>query len=149
VLQKATSLADGGSWALLYIPFEKELGFLVYYAGSSRALFGREGVSLSGAPSVSLDRGEAHVEGASCLSFGHAPLYSGDYLLAQIFGIGSHSSMIAYGSTFMLTAVGVLNRGRAAGLEARPALDTGATEFAHSPNFREAQNSGIQLPNFL
>ncbi len=105
MLQEATSLADGGSWALLYIPFEKELGFLVYLAGSSGALFGCEGLSLSGAPSVSLDRGEAHVESASGLSFGHTPLYSGDYLLAQIFGIGSHASMIAYRSTFMLTAV--------------------------------------------
>src|SRR3712207_6794161 len=69
VLQEATSLADGGAWALLYIPFEKDSGFLVYLAGSSRALFGREGLSLSGAPSVSLDRGEAHVESASGLSF--------------------------------------------------------------------------------
>jgi hypothetical protein len=106
VLQEATSLADGGSWALLYIPFEKELGFLSSTMRvRPRALFGREGASLSDTPSVSLDRREAHVEGASCLSFGHTPLYSGDYLLAQIFGIGSHSSMIAYGSTFMLTAV--------------------------------------------
>jgi hypothetical protein len=98
-----------GRWWQLGAPLHPPLGALglslVYYAGSPRALFGREGASLSDTPSVSLDRREAHVEGASCLSFGHTPLYSGDYLLAQIFGIGSHSSMIAYGSTFMLTAV--------------------------------------------
>ena len=40
VLQKAASLADGGAWALLYILFEKELGFLVCLAGPSRALSG-------------------------------------------------------------------------------------------------------------
>jgi hypothetical protein len=39
---------------LLYVLFEKELGFLVCLAGSSRALFGREGVSLSDGRSVSL-----------------------------------------------------------------------------------------------
>jgi len=106
VLQEATSLADGGSWTLLNVLFEEDSGFFVHLAGSSRAFFGREGASLADGPSVSLDRGEAHVEGASCLSLGHTPLYSGDYLLAQIFGIGSHSSMIAYRSTFMLIAVG-------------------------------------------
>src|SRR5215212_1203107 len=105
VLQKATSFADGGARALLYVLFEKGSGFLVRLGGPSGALFGREGVSLSDPPSVSLDRGEAHVEGAGSLSFGHASLYGSDYLLAEVFGIGSHPSMIAYGSNFMLTAV--------------------------------------------
>jgi hypothetical protein len=54
---------------------------------------GGEGVSLSDTPSVSLDRGEAHVEKASRLGFGHASLYGGDYLLTEIFGIGFHPPM--------------------------------------------------------
>src|ERR671916_187712 len=105
VLQKAASFADGGARALLYILFEKGSGFLVRLAGSSRALSWREGVSLSDPPSVSLERGEAHVEGAGRLSFGHASLYGSDYLLAEVFGVGSHPSMIACGSKFMLNAV--------------------------------------------
>ena len=47
VLQKAASFAGGGAWALHYILFEKGSGFLARLAGSSGALFGREGVSLS------------------------------------------------------------------------------------------------------
>jgi hypothetical protein len=95
VLQKAASFADGGARALLYVLFEKGSGFLVRLAGSSGALSWREGVSLSDPPSVSLDRGEAHVEGAGRLSFGHASLYGGDYLLlAEVFGVGSHPPML-------------------------------------------------------
>jgi hypothetical protein len=106
VLQKAASLRDGGAWALLYVLFEKNLGFLVCLAGSSRALSGLERFSLASDPSVALDRGKAHIEQASCLGFGHTPLlYGGDYLLAEVFGIGSHPPMIAYGSNFMLNAV--------------------------------------------
>jgi hypothetical protein len=74
VLQEAASLADGGSWAFLYVLLKEGLGVFVYLAGSSRALFGREGLCLANDPSVSLDRGEAHVEQAGCLSFGHTPL---------------------------------------------------------------------------
>jgi hypothetical protein len=113
VLQEATSLADGGTWTLLYVLFEKELGFLVNLAGPSRALFRLKGVSLTDPSSVALHRGEAHVEGASRLGFGHTPLYGGDYLLAEVFGVGSHTSMIAYRSGFMLTAVGTsVNKGK-------------------------------------
>jgi len=85
MLQEATSLADGGGWALLYILLQEHLAFLVYLAGSSRALFGREGVSLADAPSVSLDRREAHIEQASSLGFGHTSLYGNNYLLAEVF----------------------------------------------------------------
>jgi len=53
--------------------------------GPSGALLGREKLSPAGAPGVALDRGKAHIEGASSLGFGHAPLYSGDYLLAEVF----------------------------------------------------------------
>ncbi len=55
MLQEATSLADGGTWALLYVLFEKELGFLVNLAGPSRALFRLKGVSLTDPSSVALD----------------------------------------------------------------------------------------------
>jgi hypothetical protein len=105
VLQEAASLADGGAWALLYVLFEKNLGFLVCLAGSSRALSGLERFSLASDPSVALDRGKAHIEQASCLGFGHTPLYGGDYLLAEVFGIGSHPPMIAYEANFMLNTV--------------------------------------------
>jgi len=109
VLQKAASLADGGAWALLYILFEEDCGFLVCLAGSSGALSGFKRASFSSHPRVALDRGEAYVEEASYLSFGHTPLSnSGDYLLAEVFGVGSHLSMIAYGSNFMLIAVSVV-----------------------------------------
>jgi hypothetical protein len=47
-----TSLVDGGAWALLHILLQEGLGFLVYYAGSSGALFRGEGLSLSDTPSV-------------------------------------------------------------------------------------------------
>jgi hypothetical protein len=77
VLQEAASLRDGGAWALLYVLFEKELDFLVCLAGSSGALFGLERSSLASDPSVSLDRGKAHIEQASSLGFGHTPLYGG------------------------------------------------------------------------
>jgi hypothetical protein len=83
--QEAAPLADGGGWALLYILLKEGLGVFVYLAGPSRALFGREGISSSDAPSVALDRGEAHVEQASSLGFWHTPLYGGDYLLAEVF----------------------------------------------------------------
>jgi hypothetical protein len=39
------------------------------------------------------------------LGFRHASLYGANYLLAEIFGVGSHPLMIAYGSIFMLAAV--------------------------------------------
>ena len=48
VLQEVTSLADGGTWTLLYVLFEKDLGFLVCLAGPSRALSGLKGPSFSG-----------------------------------------------------------------------------------------------------
>jgi hypothetical protein len=38
MLQEATSLADGGSWTLLYVLFEEDSGFLVCLVRSSRAL---------------------------------------------------------------------------------------------------------------
>ena len=85
MLQETASLADGGAWTFLYVLFEEELSFLVRLAGSSRALSGLERFSLARDPSVALDRGKAHVEGASGLSFGHTPLYGGDYLLAEVF----------------------------------------------------------------
>jgi hypothetical protein len=85
VLQKAASLSDGGGRAFLYVPFEKELTFLAYLAGPSRALSGLERPPFSGGPCVALDRGEAHVEQTGRLSFWHAPLYGANYLLAEIF----------------------------------------------------------------
>jgi len=85
VLQKAASLTDGGAWALLYILFKKDLGFLVSFAGSSRALSGLERFSLAGDPSVALDRGKAHIEQVGSLTFWHTPLYGGNYLLAEVF----------------------------------------------------------------
>jgi len=42
VLQKAASVADGGGRTFLYVPFEKELAFLAYLVGPSRALCGLE-----------------------------------------------------------------------------------------------------------
>ena len=105
MLQEVTSLADGGSWTLLYILFEKDSSFLVCLAWSSRALSGLKRASLSSHPRVALNRGEAYIEQARRLSFGHTSLYGSNYLLAEIFGVGSHPLMIAYGSNFMLTAV--------------------------------------------
>ena len=110
VLQKASSLGDGSCRALLHIILEKGSGFLVRLGRSPGALFGGEGVSLLDTPRVSLDRGETHIEKASRLDFGHASLYGGDYLLTEIFGIGFHPPMIAYGSSFMLIAVEALAR---------------------------------------
>ena len=55
VLQEAASLADGGSWALLYILLQEGLGFLRYYAGSSWALSGLKRPSLASHPRVALD----------------------------------------------------------------------------------------------
>src|SRR5215213_4840713 len=106
VLQKAASLSDGGGRTFLYIPFEEELAFLAYLVGPSGALSGLERPPFSGGSRVALDRGEAHVEEAGRLSFWHAPLYGANYLLAEIFRVGSHPIMIACGSIFMLTAVG-------------------------------------------
>ena len=51
----------------------------LFYMGPSGALFGCERVSPMGGPGVTLDQGEAHVEEASSLGFGHAPLYGGNY----------------------------------------------------------------------
>ena len=48
VLQEAASLADGGTWTLLYVLFEKDSGFLVRLAGPSRALCGLKRPSFSG-----------------------------------------------------------------------------------------------------
>src|SRR5215213_6029970 len=62
MLQEATSLADGGGRALFYVLSEKELGFLVRLAGSSRTPSGLKRPSLTSRPRVALDRGEAHVE---------------------------------------------------------------------------------------
>ena len=73
--------------------------------GRPGALSGLKRPSFSGGSGVALDRGEAHVEQARRLSFGHASLYGGNNLLAEVFGVGSHPPMIAYGSNFMLTAV--------------------------------------------
>jgi hypothetical protein len=69
VLKEATSLADGGAWALLYVLLEEGLSFFVCLAESSGAPIGGEGISLSDGPSVSLDRGKAHVEGAGRSGF--------------------------------------------------------------------------------
>jgi len=85
VLQKATSLRDGGGWALLYIPFEKSLGCLVCLAGPAGALSRLKGASFSSGSRVALERGEAYIEKACSLSFGHASLYSGYYFLAEVF----------------------------------------------------------------
>src|SRR5215213_3298103 len=106
VLQKAASLSDGGGRTFLYIPFEEELAFLAYLVGPSGALSGLERPPFSGGSRVALDRGEAHVEEAGRLSFWHAPLYGANYLLAEVFRVGSHPIMIACGSIFVLTAVG-------------------------------------------
>jgi hypothetical protein len=108
VLQEATSLADGGSWTLLYILFEEDSSFLICLVGSSGALSRLKGPSFSSHPRVALDRGEAYIEEACRLSFGHASLYGSNYLLAEVFGVGSHPPMIAHGSIFMLTAVAVV-----------------------------------------
>jgi hypothetical protein len=106
MLQEATSLSDGGGRALLYVPFEEDCGFLAYLVGPSGTLSGLKRVSFPGGSGVALDRGEAHVEGASSLSFGHATFYGGNYLLTEVFRVGFHSPMIAHRSIFMLTAVG-------------------------------------------
>jgi hypothetical protein len=58
VLQKAAPLRDGGAWALLYVLFEKNSGFLVCLAGSSGALSGLERFSLASDPSVALETEE-------------------------------------------------------------------------------------------
>jgi pimeloyl-ACP methyl ester carboxylesterase len=105
VLQETPPLRDGGGRTLLYILLEQDRGFLVDLVGPSGALLGREWLSPTGGPGITLDRGETHVEDASGLGLGHATFYGGDYLLAEVFGVGSHPPMIAYGSTLMLTAV--------------------------------------------
>jgi len=68
-LQEATSLADGGAWAFLYVLFEKELGLVIYLAGSPRVLTWLKRPSSSSGSRVALDRREANVGGASCLGF--------------------------------------------------------------------------------
>jgi len=85
VLQEATSLADGGGWALLDVLFEKDTGFLVCLAWSSRTLSGLKRASLSSHSLVALDRGEAYIEQARRSSFGHTSFYGANYLLAEIF----------------------------------------------------------------
>ena len=74
VLQEAASLRDGGAWALLYVLFEEDSGFLVGFAGSSKPLSGLDRFSLASDPSVALDRGKAHLEQAGRLSLGHTSL---------------------------------------------------------------------------
>ena len=105
MLQKAASLSDGGGRAFLYTPVEKESTFLAYLVGPSGALSGLERPPFSSGSRVALDRGEAQVEQAGRLSFSHAPLYGANYLLAEVFRVGSHPLMIACGSIFMLTAI--------------------------------------------
>jgi hypothetical protein len=55
MLQEATSLADGGSWTLLYVLFEEDSGFLVCLVGPSGALSRLERASFSGDCRVALD----------------------------------------------------------------------------------------------
>jgi hypothetical protein len=83
VFQKAASLRDGRGRALLHV-LQEHSGFRLP-CGAARALLGPEGVSPTGGPRVALYRGEAHVEQAGGLSFWHTPLYSGDYLLSEVF----------------------------------------------------------------
>jgi hypothetical protein len=147
VLQEAASLRDGGAWALLYVLFEENSGFLACLAGPSRALSGLKRPSFSGHSRVALDRGEAHVEQARRLSFGHATSYGGDYLLAEVFRISSHPAMIAYRPTFILNAVGTGKtsvwgssstgyggrfEGSKAQLKLEPGRSTGKPTGAHS-----------------
>jgi hypothetical protein len=98
-------LADGGGGVLLHVLLEQDRGFPVDLAGTTGALLGHEGVPPKGGPGVTLGRGEAHVEEASGLGFGHVTFYGGDYLLAEVFGVGSHHAMVAYRSRFMHNAV--------------------------------------------
>jgi hypothetical protein len=105
VFQGAPSLADGGGGVLLHVLLEQDRGFPVDLAGTTGALPGHEGIPPKGGPGVTLGRGEAHVEEASGLGFGHVTFYGGDYLLAEVFGVGSHHAMVAYRSSFMHNAV--------------------------------------------
>src|SRR5215210_7774963 len=97
------SICDGGCRPYPYVLFEEPLCSLVGFRGSSTSLPGGKGLPLVGKPDVALDRGEADVEEAGGLGLGDATLLDSlDYLLAQVFGVGFHHSMIAPGSSVLI-----------------------------------------------
>lgn len=109
-LQEHTSVGDGGRGALSYVLLEKPLFILAHLRRSPRAFSRFEGLSPLGDPGVALHRGEAHIEQSSGLGFGDIAFEGLNYLLAQIFGIGFHVSMIAHGSRILFFAVGWINQ---------------------------------------
>jgi hypothetical protein len=108
VIQKAASLGDSRGRAPLDVLFEEFSSFLVYPRRSSRTLLRGERASLASDPGVALHGGhggEAHIEQAGSLGFGHTTLDGFNYLVAQVFGVSFHFPMIASGSMFMASAV--------------------------------------------
>ncbi len=75
-------VCDGSRRPFAYVFFEKLLGRLVGFGGSSTSLAGGEGLSPAGEPGVALDRGEADAEEAGGLGLGHSTLDGLNYLLA-------------------------------------------------------------------
>jgi hypothetical protein len=89
------SLADGGCGSRAYILLEELPCELVRFGGSSASLPWGKGLSSRSESGVALDRGEADAEKAGCLGLGRAVLLEClDYLLSQVFGVGSHHPMI-------------------------------------------------------
>src|SRR5829696_2501846 len=93
--QEVASLADGGCGSRAYILLEELPCELVRFGGSSASLPWGKGLSSRSESGVALDRGEADAEKAGCLGLGRAVLLEClDYLLSQVFGVGSHHPMI-------------------------------------------------------
>lgn len=105
MLQETASLFDGGRRATLYVLFEESTGVLVELLRPSGGLLRSERFSPSYCPRVALERGKTDAEQVGSLGFGDPTLESGDYLLAEVFGVGFHPHMFSSGSRFLINAV--------------------------------------------
>src|SRR3712207_9044009 len=65
-----------------------------------------EGPPLAIGRHIALDRGDAHAESASGLDFRHPPLNGLDDLLAQVFRVSIHPSMMPYSPISLQAALG-------------------------------------------
>ncbi len=86
-------MGKGGGGTLLEIRLKESLGSFIDLRAQAGRLLCSQVPPLVCDADVTLDRREAHTEGASGFAFAHPPfLYGFDYLPSEVFGAGFHPS---------------------------------------------------------
>jgi transposase len=108
-LQVIPPLGERDEGTFLHVRCQEPPGPLIELWLRAGSLLWGEGLPLDRRPGVSLDRGEAHSEGASDLALSHTTLeHRRHNLLSEVLGVCVHPSMMLDGSVTLQPAVAVV-----------------------------------------